>query len=476
MERLMKISITFALFAGLGFAADQDLTSQYRATANRLIDAALADTEGYAKLAYLCDRIGARLSGSEALTRAIKWSEEQMKRDGLSNVRTIPVKVPHWVRGAESANLVAPDNRRLHMLGLGMSVGTPAGGITADAVVVSDFDELEKLGREGARGKIVVYNEVYHGYGQTVVYRTNGASRAAALGAAAVLVRSITPLAMQIPHTGTMNYDEAQPKIPGAAISPEDAMMLARLQKDKVPVRVHLEMAAHMEADADAADIMGEIPGREHPEEVVALGGHVDSWDVGRGAQDDGSGIIASLQAVALMKKLGLQPRRTVRVVFWVNEENGGRGGEEYRKWLGDRISDHVAAIEMDGGAETPRGFGYGAGGGRGRRGEPAVTPRVDETSMQLLKQIGALLDRVGAGEIAPGGGGSDIEPLGREGVPLLGERTTGAHYFDWHHTETDTLDKVDPEDFRKNVAALAVMSYVLADMPGKIAGTKQKP
>jgi Zn-dependent M28 family amino/carboxypeptidase len=233
-------------------------------------------------------------------------------------------------------------------------------------------------------------------------------------------------------------------------------------------------MSAHMEPDADSFDVMGEIPGREHPEEVVVLGGHVDSWDVGRGAQDDGSGIIASLQAVALMKKLGLQPRRTVRVVFWVNEENGGRGGEAYRKWLGDKIANHVAAIEMDGGAETPIGFGYGGGGG-GRRGRgEGGGSAPDAASMDTLRQIGKLLARVGASEIAPGGGGSDIAPLIRDGVPGLAERSSGAHYFDWHHTETDTLDKVNPEDFRKSIASMAVMSYVLADMPGKIAGSKQ--
>ncbi len=461
--------------AVIGALNGQSLTEKYRATADRLIDAALADNGGYEKLAYLTDRIGNRLSGSESLNRAIKWAEETMKRDGLSNVRTIPVKVPHWVRGAESARLIAPENKPLHMLGLGMSVATPPGGITADVVVVNDFDELAKLGPEGAKGRIVLYNAAYKGYGQTVIYRSAGPSRAAALGAAAVLVRSITPLAMQIPHTGALTYDDALPKIPAAAISLEDSMMLARFAAQHIPIKVHLEMSAHMEPDADSFDVMGEIPGREHPEEIVVLGGHIDSWDVGRGAQDDGSGIIASLQAVALIKKLGLQPRRTIRVVFWVNEENGGRGGEAYRTWVGDKIANHVAAIEMDGGAETPRGFGYGSGGEGGRNGRnrgSSASP--DPASVAMLKEIGKLLDRIGAGEITAGGGGSDISPLIRDGVPGLGERTTGAHYFDWHHTETDTLDKVDPEDFRKNIAALAVMSYALADMPGRLAGSRQ--
>jgi Peptidase family M28 len=474
--RVSKLCVSFVLAYGALFAAD--LTDQYKSAADRLIDAALADHEGYAKLAYLCDRIGARLSGMPSLDRAIQWSAATMKSDGLSNVRVIPVKVPKWLRGAESAQLLAPENKPLHMLGLGMSVGTPKGGITADVVVVEDFDQLQKLGADGVRGKIVLYNEKWVNYGATGQYRRAGPSIAAGMGAVAVLLRSVTPLAMQIPHTGTLDYDEAQPKIPAAALSVEDALMLGRFAAQKIPIRVHLEMAAHQDPDADSGNVMGEIPGREHPEEVVVLGGHIDSWDVGRGAQDDGSGIIASLQAVTLIKKLGLQPRRTIRVVFWVNEENGGRGGEAYRAWVGDAVKNHVAAIEMDGGAEAPAGFGYGAGGfggrGRGGRGAPPAPNPAAENSMNLLKQIGKLLERINAGEITGGGGGSDIGPLTRDGVPGLGERSVGLHYFDWHHTETDTLDKVNPEDFRKSVAAMAVMSYILADMPEKLAGGHQ--
>lgn len=454
MGRFLSVPVLLAA-AGFGLAADgANLTEQYRAAADKLTAAAMADTEGYERLAYLCYRIGNRLSGSPALERAIAWSVEQMQGAGLSNVRVIPVKVPHWVRGAESARMLEPVDKPLHMLGLGMSVGTPPGGLAADVVAVSTFEELASLGRGKVQGKIVLYNEVYRGYGETVPYRSAGPSRAAALGAVAVLVRSVTPLAMQIPHTGTLRYDESQPRIPAAAVSPEDAMMIARLCAGGVRVRVRLEMEARMEPDADSGDVIGEIPGRERPQEIVVMGGHIDSWDVGQGAQDDGAAIMASLQAVALIKKLGLQPRRTLRVAFWVNEENGSRGGQAYRAWVGDRIGDHAAAIEMDGGAETPRGFGAS----------------VDQISLEMLGQIGRLLEPIGAGEITAGGGGEDISPLLRDGVPGLAERAAGTHYFDWHHTEADTLDKVDPVDFRKSVAAMAVMSYVLADMPGRLA------
>jgi hypothetical protein len=460
MGRFTPVPVLLAA-AGLCLAADgPNLTDRYRAAADKLTAAAMADTEGYDRLAYLCYRIGARLSGSPALERAIAWSAEQMKAAGLSNVRVIPAKVPHWVRGAESARMLEPVDKPLHMLGLGMSVATPPGGIAAEVVAVSSFEELAALGRDGVQGKIVLYNEAYRGYGETVPYRTAGPSRAAALGAVAALVRSVTPLALQIPHTGTLRYDETQPRIPAAAVSPEDAMMIARLCAGGVRVKVRLEMEARMEPDADSGDVIGEIPGRQRPEEIVVIGGHIDSWDVGQGAQDDGAAIMASLQAVALVKKLGLQPRRTLRVAFWVNEENGSRGGQAYRAWVGDQIGNHAAAIEMDGGAETPRGFGAG----------------VDQSSMATLRQIGKLLDSIGAGEITPGGGGEDISPLLRDGVPGLAERAAGTHYFDWHHTEADTLDKVDPGDFRKSVAAMAVMSYVLADMPGRLmaAGARE--
>ncbi len=451
--RNSRFALLVVLASSASLFAQQTLTEQYRATADKLIHAAMADHEGFDRLTYLCYRIGNRLSGSVGLEHAIAWSVEQMKAVGLSNVQVIPTKVPHWVRNSESAKMLTPIEKPLHMLGLGMSVGTPVGGITADTVVVSNFDDLTKLGRERVQGKIVVYNYVFTNYGSGRNYRTSGASRAAALGAVAVLVRSATPLAMQMPHTGAMEYDADQPKIPAAAITPEDAYMLARFYADGTPARVHIEMGAEMLPDADSGDVIGEIPGKEHPEEVVVIGGHIDSWDVGQGAQDDGASIMACLQALAIIHQLGLQPRRTLRVAFWVNEENGTRGGESYRAFVGDRLKNQVMALEMDGGAETPRGFGAG----------------VDEKSMEMLRQIGKLLEPIGAGEITGGGGGEDITALLRDGVVGMSERAAGTHYFDWHHSEADTLDKVDPEDFRKSVAALAVMSFAVADMPERL-------
>ena len=440
----LALAVPLCMAVGLG---------EYREPARRIVDAALEDGQGYARLAELCDRIGNRLSGSAALERAVEWSAVEMRSAGLENVTKLPVKVRHWVRGREQAAIVDPVEHPLTILGLGGSVGTPKEGITAAVVVVSSFEDLEKRGRAEVEGKVVVYNAPFDSYGRTVAYRDTGPSRAARLGAVAALVRSVTPVSLQSPHTGALDYLEDAPKIPAAAVTIEDAEMLQRLSAGGAPVRIHLQMEAHELPEAVSADVFGEIPGRENPGEVVVIGGHLDSWDVGQGAQDDGSGIMTALAAASLIKKLDLRPRRTLRVVFWTNEENGGAGAKAYRDWVGAGIHGHVAAIEMDGGAEKPVGFGFSG----------------TAAAFEKLRTAAPLLESIGAGAILRGGGGADIAPLMRGGVPGLGLRTTGAHYFDWHHSRADTVDKVDPRDFRLNVAAMAVMAYVLADMPERL-------
>jgi carboxypeptidase Q len=457
-----------AAIASVCFAAENKMdASRYQDTANKLIDAALADEAGLNRLEYLCYRIGNRLSGSASLDQAIAWGAEEMKKAGLANVRTIPVKVPHWVRGRESAEMVEPLQKPLFMLGLGGSVATPPEGITADVVAVSSFDELEKLGKHAVEGRIVLYDAPFVSYDKTVQYRSSGASRAARLGAVAALVRSITPRSLRDPHTGAMQYSANDPKIPTAAVSVEDAMWIHGLTRAGQKVRVHLAMEAHTEPDADSADVIGEIVGREKPGEVVVIGGHIDSWDVGQGAHDDGGGMMAALEAVSLVRKLGLQPRRTIRLVFWTNEENGGRGGVAYRDWASAQGSKHVAAIEMDGGAEKPVGFDIGVGQPP-RRGSAQASPKTafSPELMQRAAAVGALLKRIEAATIVPGEGEADIEPLMALGVPGFGLRTVETHYFDYHHSQADTFDKIVPEDFKRCAAAMAVMSYVLADLP----------
>lgn len=453
------------------------LTDTYRPVAGQLIGAALTDEVGWEKLIYLTTQVGHRLSGSIGLEKAIEWAGETMQKEGLENVTLQPVMVPHWVRGAEHAHVVGPVERRLSILGLGNSVGTGGETIEASIEVVGSFDELEELGRERITGKIVLYAVDWEGYGRTVQYRSRGASEAARFGAVAALVRSATGNSLYTPHTGAMNYADDAPRIPAAAVTVEDAAWMRRMAEAGETVTVQLYMEAEMLPDAESANVIAEITGSEMPEEVVVMGGHYDSWDVGQGAHDDGAASIAAWHALTLIHQLGLRPRRTLRVVLWTNEENGLRGGNAYRDYVKDVIDNHVAAIEMDGGNERPIGFGVtvpGAQGpSRGMPGTPAqqVANSRTQNALDLTSQIGVLLEGIEGGLITSGGGGADIAPLMQEGVPGLALRTVGEHYFDWHHTDADTIDKVSPVDFKKAVAMLAVMGYVLADMPERLDG-----
>lgn len=467
---LACLTLLFPLLMGQNPLKAGETADHYRQQAGRLIGRAMVDKAGWDKLTYLTTEIGNRLSGSPQLERAVQWVASQMKAEGLENVRLQPVKVPHWVRGEESLWMQAPVQRQLAMLGLGDSVGTPPQGITAPVVVAHSFDELKKLGRQQVQGKIVLYSVPWEGYGRTVRYRTRGPSEAAKLGAVAVLVRSATGRSIYSPHTGSLHYEEDAPKIPAAALTVEDTAWIDRLRQAGTTVTVTLKMQAQMLPDADSANVMAEITGSEKPQEVVVFGGHIDSWDVGQGAHDDGASCMAAWEALTIMKQLGLRPRRTVRVVLWTNEENGARGGKAYREALGEKVENHVAAIEMDGGAERPLGFGLGLGRETPfRRSRQSQPNPVMDAALARLRGIAELLDGIDAGTIMRGGGGTDIGPLMAAGVPGLALRTVGEHYFDWHHTNADTLDKVDEQNFRKAIAMLAVMSYVLADMPGRL-------
>jgi len=429
-----------------------DLVRDYRAAADRLIDAALADSSGFGRLTVMTDRFGHRLSGSEGLERSLDWILEEMRRDGLDNVRGEPVMVPRWVRGAESLELVAPRRRAMPMLGLGGSIATPPAGITAEVLVVTSFAELQTRAAE-ARGRIVLFDVPFTTYGQTVQYRVNGAVAAAKAGAVASLIRSVTPYSQQTPHTGTMAYQDTAPRIPHAAITVEDAMMLHRMQDRRERIVVTLKMSAQTLPDSPSRNVVAEIRGREKPEEVIVLGGHIDSWDVGTGAMDDAGGSFAAWEAVKLMKRLGLQPRRTVRVVMWTNEENGMRGGNGYRDQHRAEVDNHIFALESDGGVFKPQGFGFDG----------------SDAAFATITQIGRLLDRIGAGTMTRGGGGADIGPIMQLGVPGAGLNVDESKYFWYHHTESDTIDKLNAHEFNLCVAAMAVLTYVIADMPERL-------
>jgi len=440
------------LYASAPLSAQVSAVAGYRDAADRIIHAALADSSAYDRLGRLVDGFGHRLSGSESLERAIDWVLAEMKRDGLANARTEPVKVPHWVRGRESVELLSPRRTPLVMLGLGGSVGTPKGGITAPVLVVSSFEELEQRKAE-AKGKIVLFDAPFTDYGATGMYRRTGAIAAAKAGAIACLIRSIAPYGIRSPHTGNMRYDSTVTRIPAAALSLEDAMMLHRMQDRGERVVVRLTMEARALPDAMSRNVMAEIVGVEKPDEVVVLGGHIDSWDVGQGAMDDGGGMVAAWEAVRLIRRLGLKPRRTIRVVAWTNEENGLRGGLAYRDARGADIEKHVLAMESDAGTFAPRGFGLAG---------PAE-------ALAVVKEIGKLLSPIGADSVHDGSDEADIGPLMELGVPGMGLDVDGTRYFWYHHTQGDTLDKLDPAELARCVAAMAVMAYVVADLPERL-------
>jgi carboxypeptidase Q len=424
----------------------------YREPARRLIDESLSTRLAWERLAELGDTFGHRLSGSDALEAAIRWAAEEMKRDGLENVRLEPVKVPHWVRGAESLEIMAPRRHSVAMLGLGNSVGTPPAGVEADLLIVRNFAELQGAASR-VKGRIVLYNVPFTTYGETVTYRADGPSRAAALGAVAALVRSVGPPGLRTPHTGALRYSEAAPKIPAAAISTEDADRLQRMVNRGTPVRLLLKMEARFLPDADSFNVVGEIRGSERPHEVVVVGGHFDSWDVGTGSTDDGGGCVATWEALRLMKKLGLRPRRTVRVVLWTNEENGLRGAQAYRDRYKDELAHHVVMLESDGGVFKAIGFGFSG----------------SETARAQVTEIAQLLTGIGAHRIGPSGGGADIEPsVQAANIPAMSLEVEG-NYFLIHHTQADTVDKIEPADMSRAAAAIAVMAYVIADMPVRL-------
>lgn len=412
-----------------------------------------AGVRAYARLERLCDDVGARPAGSQAYARAVELTRSWLAEDGATP-RVEPVPVHVWARGVESLTLLAPTVRPLAVLGLGGTVGTP--GIEAPVVVVRSFDEL---GPQVA-GKIVLYDTpmgdgapAVARYGTAVQYRWAGASKAAAFGAVASLVRSVTTRSLYTVHTGAMGYDDASPHIPTAAITPEDAAQIDRLVARGVEVRVRLQLDDGPAADAVDANVIGELRGREKPDEVVLLGAHLDSWDVGQGAQDDGAGVVEVVEALRVLRSFGV-PRRTVRVVLFANEEHGGDGGRTY--FANHGKEHHVAALESDLGAGAPVRF----------------QPAGNDAQVAWLRGLAAPVGLPVDGE----GGGADIGPLAQTGTLLVGFMPDDSHYFDIHHTRADTLDKVDPADLGASIGAIAALAWQLADAPGDAPKGTPKP
>jgi carboxypeptidase Q len=446
-KRVVVLSSAVALSVAVAVAP----LSAQGAPADRLIDGALKDSAAWNRLAELVDTYGNRPAGSASLESAIDWIVSQMKKDGLDNVHTEPVMVPHWVRGRESATLLAPHRAPLHMLGLGHSVGTPPGGITAQVLVVSDFADLHAHAAQ-AKGKIVLFDHhfdttkpPFDAYGDAVIYRGRGADSAAAYGAVAALVRSVTPHSLSTPHTGAMGYGDTSAKahnIPTAAITLEDADMLHRIQNRGQQLRVTLQMEAHMLPDAHSRNIIAEVRGSERPDEVIVLGGHIDSWDVGQGAMDDAGGVVAAWEAVRLIKQLGLKPKRTIRVVAWVNEEMGGRGSAAYRDAHRAELPKTKFALESDNGVFTPKGIRL--------TGPDSMLP--------VVKEMIAPLARIGVTQVTMGDPEADVTPLAEAGVPALGLDIDASRYFWYHHTDADMMNALDPHQVALCVATMGVV------------------
>jgi hypothetical protein len=435
----------------------------------QLQQATLASDYAWRQLAHLTDSIGPRLSGSPQADAAVEYVAAEMRKLGLE-VTLEKLSVTHWVRGAETAALVryhgqvSGTTQKIILTALGGSVSTAAEGLTTEVVVVNSFDELTALGRDKVAGKIVLFNARYdrqmaaqgfggEAYGQAVQYRGLGASAAARLGAVAALNRSAGGAEFRLPHTGALRYAEDAPKIPAGSVAAEDADLIARLAAQGA-VRMHLVLTPQQLPDTVSYNVIADLKGSEHPEQIIIVSGHLDSWDLGTGAIDDGAGVVVAMQTVQMIKQQGLSPKRTIRFVAWMNEENGVAGGRTYAKdYAADpaAVANHYAAIESDRGAGHPLGFEVKA-----RR---EVLPLLAPMSAVLQSSGAELLKTVEESE-------TDVSPLATLGVPAFGLWQDARTYFDYHHTAADTLDKVVPRELAENAAAMAVLAYTLANLP----------
>ncbi|HTY36387.1 MAG TPA: M20/M25/M40 family metallo-hydrolase [Bacteroidota bacterium] len=436
-------------------AAQSSVAQRHDQEAQKIVKEALGSNNSIGILTDLCTSIGNRISGSPKAAKAVEWAKQKMEEYGFENVHLEPVMVPHWVRGnVEEAYLLLPSGQKekLKMTMLGGTIGTPPEGITAEVVEVRSFDELKKLG-DKAKGKIIFFNRpmdrtllsTFAAYGGAVDQRGGGSIMAAYYGGVAAVVRSMTTRIDDFPHTGGMMYVDTVKKVPGVAISTRDAEHVSKLLASGTKVRIQLKLTAETLPDVESANVVGELRGTEKPNEIIVVGGHLDSWDIGQGAHDDGAGIVQSIEALRILKALGLKPKRTIRAVMFMNEENGLRGGIAYA--AKDRPGEkHIAAIESDEGGFLPRGFGIS-----------------DSAAYRRIAPWAPLLASFGADRIVLGGGAADISPLAEKGVPLISLSPDQNRYFDSHHSDNDILSAVNERELALGSAALAILTYVIA-------------
>jgi carboxypeptidase Q len=431
---------------------------EIRKAAEALREKAFAGTRAAEWVRSLIDTSGPRLTGSPGDRAAIAWGLTTLKALGFANVHSEKVIAPFWERGIESGEVTSPHPHTLVLTALGGSIGTPDRGLEADLIEVASLDDLATKKESDVSGKIVFFNRRMRrtsagvGYGEAVTVRSGGPSRAAKLGAVGVLIRSIGTDSNRMPHTGSLKYEEGVAKIPAAALSNPDADLLERLGREGRPVRVRFTLGCRDRGETESANVIGEIPGRGQPKEIVLLGAHRDSWDLGEGAIDDGAGCGIIIEAARLISGATPPPRRTIRVVLFSNEENGLAGGKSYSADHEAELPRHVAALEADLGSGRPIGFSWNAG----------------LSAEALVREIAELLEPLGAGEVqaTANAGGADISRLVLAGVPLFGVRQDASRYFDWHHSANDTFDKIEPESLDRMTAAVAAFAYVAASVP----------
>ncbi len=444
-------------------SAENVYSPQLRSELTALRDAALADDYVYQQVAHLTENIGPRPEGSPQAQFAVNYVADELRKLGLE-VRLEEVQVPRWTRGVETAELVeypgqAPGTtQKIVLTALGGNTPTPAEGLTAEIVAVNSFDELKVLGRGKVAGKIVLFNvpfdikkatagRAFDGYEEAVAYRAAGAKAAAELGAAGSLVRSVGTANYRLPHTG-FSLDAG---IPQGAVTSEDADLIAHLASQG-KVRLHCTLTSKTGPPVLSYNVVGDLKGSEHPEQVVIVSGHLDSWDLGTGAIDDGAGVAIAMETAQLIQQLHLHPKRTIRVIAWMDEENNGSGHDAYAKAHESEFSNHIAAIESDSGAGHPLGFEV----------------KVSNSALTFLRPVQEILQPFGANilQVVDSSPEADIAPLAKAGVPALGLMQDGRDYFNYHHTAADTLDKIVPQELRENAAAMAVMGYALASLP----------
>ncbi|WP_448701005.1 M20/M25/M40 family metallo-hydrolase [Mucilaginibacter sp. AW1-3] len=428
----------------------------------KIYDEGLVNGQCYQNLHYLCKNIGQRLSGSTNAQKAVEWSKKLMESYGFDKVFLQPCMVPHWVRGAKEQGFIIDGQKRIPVAiaALGMSVATPKNGITANVIEVHSLAELKTLGESVIKGKIVFFNrpfdprfiETGRAYGTAGDQRFAGPAAAAKFGAVGVIVRSLTEALDNYPHTGTTVYEQGGVKIPAAAISTMAADKLsAMLKMRKFPqVKFYFKQSCEQLPDAPSFNVVGELTGTENPNKFIIVGGHLDSWDLAEGAHDDGTGVTGALEAVRILKAMNYKPKNSLRVVFFMNEENGGRGGDKYAELAVANKEEHIAAIETDGGGFTPRGFGF--------------TGLRSGALKDMNQNWKHLLEPYDADKLTNGGGGSDIEPL-RVKLPatvLIGFKGDSQRYFDIHHTPNDVFENVHKRELELGAAAMASLMYLV--------------